>query len=233
MSVEITTLPGGSARHLRRDAASRDDRASASGSAAARGTRARREHGLSHFLEHMAFKGTRRRSARAHRRGDRDGRRRPQRRDLDRADRLLRPRARRRHRRSPSTSLPTSSPTARSTRPRSSARSRSCCRRSRAVEDTPDDLVFELLTAGGLSRPGRSAGRSSARPTTSARFSRDAIDRLMSTTHYRADNMIVAAAGAVEHERFVADVARHFGDLGRRGAGAASRRRATGAATFG
>ena len=32
-------------------------------------------NGVSHFLEHMAFKGTRRRDARADRRGDRGGRR--------------------------------------------------------------------------------------------------------------------------------------------------------------
>ncbi len=38
----------------------------------ARATSAPREHGLSHLLEHMAFKGTRRRTRARHRRGDRE-----------------------------------------------------------------------------------------------------------------------------------------------------------------
>ena len=50
------------------------------------------ENGVSHFLEHMAFKGTERRSAAADRRGDRGGRRPHQRLYRARADRLLRAR---------------------------------------------------------------------------------------------------------------------------------------------
>ena len=48
-------------------------------------------NGVAHMLEHMAFKGTERRSARAHRRGDRGRRRAAQRLHLARADGLLRP----------------------------------------------------------------------------------------------------------------------------------------------
>ena len=51
------------------------------------------EHGIAHLLEHMAFKGTRKRSARADRGGDRERRRRAQRLDVDRNHLLLRPRA--------------------------------------------------------------------------------------------------------------------------------------------
>ena len=63
------------------------------------------ENGASHFLEHMAFKGTERRTSAADRRGDRERRRPHQRLHRPRADRLLRqaaqgrPRPRRRHHR--------------------------------------------------------------------------------------------------------------------------------------
>ena len=74
----------------------------------ARATRPRTENGVSHFLEHMAFKGTERRTAAADRRGDRGGRRPHQRLHRARADRVLRQGAegghragRRHHRRHP------------------------------------------------------------------------------------------------------------------------------------
>ena len=47
------------------------------------------EHGISHLLEHMAFKGTTRRTLARNRRGDRGGRRRSQRRHVYRNHRLL------------------------------------------------------------------------------------------------------------------------------------------------
>ena len=47
------------------------------------------EHGISHLLEHMAFKGTTRRTVARDRRGNRGGRRRSQRRHLDRDHGLL------------------------------------------------------------------------------------------------------------------------------------------------
>lgn len=70
-----------------------------------------------------------------------------------------------------------------------------------AVEDTPDDLVFDLLTAA--SWPDQAIGR----PILGTRegvgaFGRDAID-LYLREHYRAPAMVVAAAGAVEHDAIV------------------------------
>jgi predicted Zn-dependent peptidase len=70
-----------------------------------------------------------------------------------------------------------------------------------AVEDTPDDLVFDLLTAA--SWPDQAIGR----PILGTRkgvgaFSRDAID-LYLRRHYHPSAMVVAAAGAVEHDAVV------------------------------
>ncbi len=70
-----------------------------------------------------------------------------------------------------------------------------------AVEDTPDDLVFDLLTASAW--PDQPIGR----PILGTRegvgaLDRDAIDQYL-RTHYSAAAMVVAAAGAVEHEEVV------------------------------
>ena len=67
-----------------------------------------------------------------------------------------------------------------------------------AVEDTPDDLVFDLFTAAAW--PDQAIGR----PILGTRegvgaFNRDAIG-LYLRGHYRAPAMTVAAAGAVEHD---------------------------------
>jgi hypothetical protein len=61
--------------------------------AGSRSETAQMEHGMSHVLEHMAFKGTKTRSARQIASNHRECRRRPQRRDLSGAHRLFRPRA--------------------------------------------------------------------------------------------------------------------------------------------
>ena len=65
MSVEITTLPSGLRIVTDAHAAAWRPPRSASGSASARAMRPSASTALSHLLEHMAFKGTRRRSARA------------------------------------------------------------------------------------------------------------------------------------------------------------------------
>ena len=64
MSVELTRLPSGLVGGDRPHAASGNRPRSASGSAPAAATRRADEHGISHLLEHMAFKGTKRRNAR-------------------------------------------------------------------------------------------------------------------------------------------------------------------------
>ena len=77
-----------------------------------------------------------------------------------------------------------------------------------AVADTPDDLVFEHLKSSPF-RISRSAARFSARrrrcARSTARRLRDYLGR-----HYRAPDMVVAAAGAVDHEAVVAEVEKRF-----------------------
>jgi predicted Zn-dependent peptidase len=71
-----------------------------------------------------------------------------------------------------------------------------------AVEDTPDDYVFDLLTASAW--PDQAIGR----PILGTRegvgaFDREAIDRYL-RRHYGPGSMVVAAAGAVDHDEIVA-----------------------------
>src|SRR4030081_984538 len=77
-----------------------------------------------------------------------------------------------------------------------------------AAQDTPDDVVFEHLNE--LCYPDQPMGRSllgTAKP-------RKAFSRLplpgCPATHYRGPDMVVAAAGAIDHRRVVDDVARKF-----------------------
>ncbi len=71
-----------------------------------------------------------------------------------------------------------------------------------AVEDTPDDYVFDLLTAAAW--PGQAIGR----PILGTRegvggFDRETIDRYL-RRHYGASSIVVAAAGAVDHHEIAA-----------------------------
>src|SRR4029079_5341731 len=77
-----------------------------------------------------------------------------------------------------------------------------------AAQDTPDDLVFEHL--GELSYPDQPIGRSLlGTPETLREFDRDKLrDYLL--THYRAPDMVVSAAGAVDHKQVVAEVEKRF-----------------------
>jgi predicted Zn-dependent peptidase len=70
-----------------------------------------------------------------------------------------------------------------------------------AVEDTPDDLIFDLLTSSAW--PDQAIGRPilGTRERVSA-FDRIAIDGYL-RKHYSAPAMVVAAAGAVEHDEIV------------------------------
>ncbi len=77
-----------------------------------------------------------------------------------------------------------------------------------AAQDTPDDVVFEHLSE--LSYPDQAMGRSLlGTPQTLAGFNRDNLQRYLNT-HYRGPEMVVAAAGAVDHKRVVAEVERRF-----------------------
>lgn len=77
-----------------------------------------------------------------------------------------------------------------------------------AVRDTPDDVVFEHLHE--LAFPDQPIGRSLlGTAKTLKRFDR-AVLRDYLARHYRAPGMIVAAAGGVDHEALVADTAARF-----------------------
>src|SRR6201982_1648476 len=77
-----------------------------------------------------------------------------------------------------------------------------------AAQDTPDDLVFEHLNE--LCYPDQPIGRSLlGTAKTLKRFDRDMLRGYLST-HYRAPDMVVAAAGAVDHARVVAEVEQRF-----------------------
>ncbi|MBV8696935.1 M16 family metallopeptidase [Bradyrhizobium sp.] len=77
-----------------------------------------------------------------------------------------------------------------------------------AAQDTPDDVVFEHLNE--LCYPDQPMGRSLlGTAKTLQRFDRDMLKSYLST-HYRGPDMVVAAAGAVDHARVVADVAERF-----------------------
>ena len=165
------------------------------------------EHGISHFLEHMAFKGTKNRTARqiAEEIEAVGG-------DLNAA-----------------TSVESTAYYARVLRadvplaldvlsdiltnptfePEELAREKNVIvQEIGAVEDTPDDLIFEYLQ--GITFPDQPIGRSIlGTPETvrsiDARRLRSYLGR-----NYRAPDMVIAAAGAVDHQAIVADVERRF-----------------------
>ena len=77
-----------------------------------------------------------------------------------------------------------------------------------ACEDTPDDLVFDLLQSTAF--PNQPVGRPIlGTPETVRSF--DAVKlRAYLDRNYRGPDMVVAAAGAVEHAEIVDEVARRF-----------------------
>ncbi|PZA11462.1 insulinase family protein [Rhodopseudomonas palustris] len=77
-----------------------------------------------------------------------------------------------------------------------------------AAQDTPDDVVFEYLNE--LCYPEQPIGRSLlGTAKTLKSFSREKLQSYLST-HYRGPDMVVAAAGAVDHARIVEEVAHRF-----------------------
>ena len=97
-----------------------------------------------------------------------------------------------------------------------------------AAEDTPDDLVFDRLQATAF--PGQPVGRSILGTPETVRSFDSARIRTYLSRNYRAPDMVVAAAGAVDHEAVVAEVERRFASFAGpggadAGAGAVPRRR--------
>ncbi|MBV8594490.1 MAG: insulinase family protein [Caulobacteraceae bacterium] len=82
-----------------------------------------------------------------------------------------------------------------------------------AVEDTPDDLVFDLLTQ--CAWPGQAIGR----PILGTRegvgaYDREAITRYLDG-HYSAPAMVVSAAGAIDHDSIAALAAERLSAIAR------------------
>jgi predicted Zn-dependent peptidase len=88
------------------------------------------------------------------------------------------------------------------------------------VEDTPDDLVMEVFAQAFW--PDHPLGR----PILGTRASVGGFERSHLAAYfrrvYRADNILIAAAGHLEHEALSALVARHFAGLERRGRASAA-----------
>lgn len=77
-----------------------------------------------------------------------------------------------------------------------------------AAQDTPDDVVFEHLNE--LCYPDQPMGRSLLGTAKTLRaFNRDMLRGYLSR-HYRGPDMVVAAAGGVDHKQVVAEVEKRF-----------------------
>jgi predicted Zn-dependent peptidase len=168
------------------------------------------EHGLSHLLEHMAFKGTQRRDARAIAESIENvgG-------DLNAA-----------------TSVENTAYYARVLREdcglaldvladiltRSLFDAQELGREKQvilqeisALQDSPEELVFDLFSAAAF--PDQPIGRAIlGTPARVNKFSRDAIQSYLDR-HYTAKNCVVAGAGAVDHAQICAAAERLFADL--------------------
>ena len=77
-----------------------------------------------------------------------------------------------------------------------------------AVEDAPDDLVFDRLQETAF--PKQAVGRSILGTPETVRAFTPARLRGYLARNYRGPDMVVAAAGAVEHEAIAAEVERRF-----------------------
>jgi predicted Zn-dependent peptidase len=209
MTIEITTLPSG--LRIITDAM-RDLETASLGVWIGAGSRheTESEHGLSHLLEHMAFKGTKRRSARAIAE------------EIETAGGDL----------NAATSTETTAYYARVLAsdtglaldiladiltdsvfdPQELEREKSVILQEiGAVEDTPDDLVFDLFNAAAY--PGQPIGRSIlGTPERVSSFNRESIQTYLGR-HYAAPISVIAAAGAVDHARIVAEAGERFGAL--------------------
>ncbi|MDO9442592.1 MAG: pitrilysin family protein [Beijerinckiaceae bacterium] len=209
MTVEITTLPSG----LRIITDSMRDLETASiGVWVGAGSRdeMESEHGLSHLLEHMAFKGTKRRSAKAIAE------------EIESVGGDL----------NAATSTENTAYYARVLADDTGLaldifadiltdsvfdaqeleREKSVILQEiGAVEDTPDDLVFDLFNAAAY--PGQPIGRTIlGTPERVSSFDRSAIETYLGR-HYAAPVSIIAAAGAVDHQRIVDEAGERFGAL--------------------
>src|SRR6476660_9721005 len=77
-----------------------------------------------------------------------------------------------------------------------------------ATEDNPDDLVFDYLQSTAF--PDQPMGRPILGTPQTVCSSRDTNLRAYLARNYRGPDMVVAATGAVHHDAVVAEVERHF-----------------------
>ncbi|MHA6325170.1 M16 family metallopeptidase [Roseivivax sp. CAU 1753] len=83
------------------------------------------------------------------------------------------------------------------------------------VRDTPDDIIFDWLQE--KSYPDQAIGRSILGPSDNvSRFGRDDLTAFVSE-HYGPDQLILSAAGAVDHDLIVKQAEALFGDMVPRG----------------
>ena len=79
-----------------------------------------------------------------------------------------------------------------------------------AANDTPDDVVYDRFAEASFSK--QAIGRPIlGTPETVMSFTADQIRDYL-TSHYTGDRMVVIAAGAIDHEQFVKLVEDKFGD---------------------
>ncbi|KQU23905.1 peptidase M16 [Methylobacterium sp. Leaf94] len=80
-----------------------------------------------------------------------------------------------------------------------------------AIEDTPDDVVYEAFTEAAF--PNQPMGRPIiGTPETINSFDRDAIEAYIAR-EYTPDRIVLAAAGAIGHDQIVESASRYFGHL--------------------
>jgi predicted Zn-dependent peptidase len=168
------------------------------------------EHGLSHLLEHMAFKGTRTRSA-----ADIAG-------EIEAVGGEV----------NAATSVETTSYYARVLKDdvalaldilgdilRNSVFDPQELQREQhvilqeigAALDTPDDRVYDLFAAGAY--PDQPIGRTILGTPETVKAANSAMIDAYLNRHYRGPSMVIAAAGAVDHDQLVAMAAERFGEL--------------------
>jgi predicted Zn-dependent peptidase len=77
--------------------------------------------------------------------------------------------------------------------------------------DTPDDIIFDWLHE--VSYPAQSFGRTILGPEERVSAFQEADLRRFTAGHYGPDRMILSAAGGIDHDRIVAEATAIFGDL--------------------
>jgi predicted Zn-dependent peptidase len=214
MAIQITTLPSG-LRIVTDDMPNLETASIGVWVGAGSRHESASEHGLSHLLEHMAFKGTKRRSAKAIAE------------EIEAAGGDL----------NAATTSETTSYYARVLASDTGLaldifgdilteslfdaqeleREKSVIiSEIAAAEDTPDDLVFDLLTDAAY--PDQPIGRTIlGTPERVSSFDRHSIETYLAR-HYAAPSTIIAAAGAVDHEAIVRDAQERFAALGAKAA---------------